>query len=194
MASFLGSVSFKLSKTNSGELPLHTRGSPDAQLGFELTQTQVPPAPNEANIYLLLCYNEGRWAVKLLQLDLMKLEANSDTNIFKLLFTQYNQMRGGYLAPLSLRTLTNIKFVHFDVHRTDLVDVRKEDDIPPPEHPDYDYEPAPPELIPPVGERYMVCCQEISTKHFLTRTRCIYFTTPHTRMRIRFVSTDSLKS
>jgi hypothetical protein len=88
----------------------------------------------------------------------MKLEANSDTNIFKLLFTQYNQMRRGYLVLLSLQTLTNIKFVYFDVHRTDLVDVRKEDDIPLLEYPDYDYEPAPPELIPPVGERYIVRC------------------------------------
>jgi hypothetical protein len=151
-------VASKFLKNNSGELPLHTQRPPNAQVGFELTQTQNPPALNEESMYLLLCYNEGNWAVKLLQLDLIKLEANSDTNIFKLLFTQYNQMRGGYLAPLSLRTLTNIKFVHFDVHKTDLVDVKKEDDIPPPEHPDYDYEPAPPELIPPVAERYMVRC------------------------------------
>jgi len=95
---------------------------------------------NEESIYLLVCHNKGRWAVKLLQLDLVNLEANSDTNLFTLIYTQYNRMRGGFLSSLSLRTLTNIKFVNFDSHKSGLVDVRKQDDILPPKHPEYRYD------------------------------------------------------
>jgi len=36
------------------------------------------------------------------------------------------------------------------------VDIRKEDDVPPPEDIEYRYTPAPPELIPPVGSNYLM--------------------------------------
>jgi hypothetical protein len=89
-------------------------------------------------------------------LDLWNLQPKSDPDLFRILFAQYKDIRGGALGYLSLRALTNIKFVHFEAHKGGLVDVRKQDDIPPPEHIDYQYLPAPPELVPPVGERYMV--------------------------------------
>jgi len=156
VASFLGSLTSKFSKTSFGELPLHTQRSIGTPANSEQEQPQIPLTANGEKIYLLLCYNEGRWAIKLLQLDLVELQSKSDTDLFNLLCTQYNQMRGGFLASLSLCTLTNIKFVYFNAHRNDLVEVQKQDDIPPPENPEYRYDPVPPELIPPVGERYMV--------------------------------------
>jgi hypothetical protein len=149
-------MTFKSSKSNIGELPVHTHRSVDVQIQSSQTQPENSPTTAEESTYLLLCYNERHWAIKLLHLDLMNLQAKSDTDLFKLLSDQYKEMRGGPLASLSLRTLVNIKFVYFDAHKSDLVDVRKEDDIPPPEHPDYKYDPVPPESVPPVGERYMV--------------------------------------
>jgi hypothetical protein len=49
----------------------------------------------------------------------------------------------------SLQTLSWIKFVHFELYSGELVDVRKVDDIPPPEHLEYRYAPVPPDVIPP---------------------------------------------
>lgn len=57
---------------------------------------------------------------------------------------------------MSLRTLESIKFVHFEMYRSSLVDVRKVDNVPPPGHVEYRYAPAPPELIPPIGERHLL--------------------------------------
>jgi hypothetical protein len=42
------------------------------------------------------------------------------------------------------------------MYRSELIDIRKSNDIPPPEKKDYRYQPAPPGLIPPVGERHMM--------------------------------------
>lgn len=42
------------------------------------------------------------------------------------------------------------------MYRSELVDVRKINDIPPPEHQEYKYAPAPPDVIPPVGDRHMM--------------------------------------
>ena len=51
-------------------------------------------------------------------------------------------MRGTVISYISLRTLCGIKFVHFEMYRSELVDVRKPDNIPPPENKDYWYQPA----------------------------------------------------
>ncbi|KAF8857834.1 hypothetical protein BDZ45DRAFT_787414 [Acephala macrosclerotiorum] len=52
--------------------------------------------------------------------------------------------------------LFQVKFVRFDAYPCDVVDVRKVDDIPPPGHVEYIYFPAPPDLIPPVGDKHMM--------------------------------------
>jgi hypothetical protein len=130
-------------------LPLHERHSPESQLGTCQTQPEGPPSPAEELVYLLLCYSQGRYATRLLQLDLVKLQAKSDKALFRILHNNYNEMRGHWLAYLSLHTLTSIKFVHFEMYMSELVDIRKQDVIPPPGHTEYHYQPAPPELIPP---------------------------------------------
>ncbi|KAE8442247.1 hypothetical protein EG329_003718 [Mollisiaceae sp. DMI_Dod_QoI] len=116
----------------------------------------IPMNPSSELLFLLLCYNEGQYATRLLQLDLIKLQATSDKVLFKLLRTNYKSMQGNWVSWCSLRTLSWIKFVHFEMYKSELVDVRKIDDIPPPNHVEYRYLPAPPDLIPPVGDRHMM--------------------------------------
>lgn len=42
------------------------------------------------------------------------------------------------------------------MYKSELVDVREKNVIPPPGHTDYRYQPAPPEIIPPVGENHLM--------------------------------------
>ncbi|CZR67602.1 uncharacterized protein PAC_17501 [Phialocephala subalpina] len=57
----------------------------------------VPPSDL---LFLLLCYSEGRYATKLLQLDLVKLQATSDKMLFKLLHANYESMRGKWFSSV----------------------------------------------------------------------------------------------
>jgi hypothetical protein len=57
---------------------------------------------------------------------------------------------------MSLRTLESIRFVHFEMYPRELIDVRKQDDVPPPEDIEYRYTPAPPDILPPVGSNYLM--------------------------------------
>ncbi|KAH8590416.1 hypothetical protein B0O99DRAFT_634829 [Bisporella sp. PMI_857] len=149
-------LSFKRSQRSPPDLPLHEIQPLSNENNVRQTQLPNPSLPQPERIYLLLCYNEGRYATRLLQLDLMELKAHSDLTIFKLLRENYESMRGHLKRWVSLHTLTSIKFVHFELHVGELVDVRKQDVIPPPECCDYQYKPMPPKLVPPVGERYMM--------------------------------------
>jgi hypothetical protein len=138
-------------KKSEGGLPLHERCSPTKVLGQGSSSVQLPRAPPPELIFLLLCYSEGRYATKLLQLDLVTLQAISDKALFKLLRCNYASTRGRLLCRFSLRTLVSIKFVQFELYRSLLVDVRKTDDVPPPTEKNYRYRPAPPDIVPPVG-------------------------------------------
>ena len=61
------------------------------------------------------------------------------------------------MCRLSLKTLRNIKFVQLEMYKSQLVDIRKQDDMPPIDKRDeYRYEPIPAEIIPPVGENHML--------------------------------------
>ena len=45
----------------------------------------------------------------------------------------------------------------FEKYRTELADIRKENDIPPPKKKhEYRYHPVPADIIPPVGENHMM--------------------------------------
>ncbi|CAG8977424.1 hypothetical protein HYALB_00007756 [Hymenoscyphus albidus] len=139
-------------KQNPGlTLPLHERGHTSPNTGNVGTSNQQP-SPPIALLYLLLCYNEGRYATCLLQIDLTSKGAECDKSLFRLLRSIYHDMRGKIISRLSLRNLQSIKFVSFELFGKELVNLRKQDDIPPPDHTEYHYQPAPPELIPPVGE------------------------------------------
>jgi hypothetical protein len=138
-------------KTSGTVLPLHeTTGSIADHANSE--STSLPPEP----VYLLICYSEGRFATKLLQLDLTALHAESDRALFQILRRKYHNLTGTRMSWLSLKTLESIKFVYFEMHKREFVDVMKVDDVPPPEDVEYRYVPAPPKLIPPVGSNYLM--------------------------------------
>jgi hypothetical protein len=113
-------------------------------------------APTLEPMFLLLLYNEGRHVTRLLQLNLAKLAAESDKALFKILHEEYKRLKKPWLSWISLRTLDSINFVYFEAYRSELVDVRKKDDLPSPGDKEYRYLPAPPELIPPIGSHYLV--------------------------------------
>ncbi|TGO34436.1 hypothetical protein BHYA_0197g00130 [Botrytis hyacinthi] len=138
----------------SSGLPTHEPSK--NQLDSNNPNTVNPiPLPVE-NVYLLLCYPSGRYATRLLQLGLHNLEPKSDQSLFTILRTNYKSMRGRFLNLISLKTLKSIKFVHFEMYRSSLIDVRQKDVIPPPDHIEYRYSPAPPEVIPPIGDNHLM--------------------------------------
>ncbi|KAH8803417.1 hypothetical protein F5884DRAFT_861745 [Xylogone sp. PMI_703] len=137
-------------------LPVHELSSLDNQLASDQTQPRTPGVLQTNLMYLLLCYNKGRFATHLLQIDLVTLGAECDGSLFKIVRQSYDNMKGRLIPYISLRTVTVVKFVRFGISRSELVDVQKQDDIPPPDHAQYTYKPTPPELIPPIGERYMM--------------------------------------
>ena len=148
LSSLRNMLTWRSTKSIEDGLPLHEKPSTGNQLDAAPTHPADPGTQVQELAYLLLCYSQGRYATRLLQLDLIQLQAKSDRVLFKILRDNYDGMKGRS-ACFSLRTLVSIKFVQFEMYRSELVDVRKEDAIPPPEHLEYRYKPAPPELIPP---------------------------------------------
>ena len=97
-------------------------------------------------LYLLICYNEDVYASKLLQISISDLQ--SDKGLFKILQTTYRSIRGRWWSFISFRTLSSIRFVKFEMYKSQRVDIRhpqKDDEIlPPTGHVEYLYSPAPP--------------------------------------------------
>jgi hypothetical protein len=116
------------------------------------------PLPSDLE-FLLLCYNSDGYAKRLLQFDLIELQVRSDRQLFELLRANYMSLNSSRFSWRFLRKLSWIKFVFFEMYKSELVDVRKEDDMPPQEMIDreeYRYAPAPPEIMPPVGYEHMM--------------------------------------
>lgn len=99
-----------------------------------INQTQIQPnqvprlqgtAPSEI-LYLLLCIPHRKWATRLIQMDACTIQ--SDQKFFSRVRSQYHEMRGKWSSPFSLRTLRTIRFVHFEMYKSELVDIRKTDD------------------------------------------------------------------
>ncbi|TEY61539.1 hypothetical protein BOTCAL_0167g00140 [Botryotinia calthae] len=141
-------------KSLSSGLPTHEPSK--NQLDSNNPNTVEPILLPVENLYLLLCYPSGRYATRLLQLGLHNLEPKSDQSLFNTLRTNYRSMRGRFLNLVSLKTLKSIKFVHFEMYRSSLIDVRQKDVIPPPDHIEYRYSPTPPEVIPPIGDNHLM--------------------------------------
>jgi hypothetical protein len=141
---------FSVSSTNSkNSLPLHERHSSPNSAPHGSPIPQDPNTPPPEPQFLPICYSEGRYATRLLQPELVKLRIDSDQAFFDLLRASYQSTSGKWTSMFSLRILLWIKFVHFELYCNELVDVRKINDIPPPEHVEYRYAPVPPDVIPP---------------------------------------------
>ncbi|KAL2059741.1 hypothetical protein VTL71DRAFT_10233 [Oculimacula yallundae] len=102
----------------------------DTHIENGLPLHQMPPssimqmndtAVTSANItttdksFLLLCHDEGRYATRLLQLDMNSLHSTTDQDIFKALGTSYRSWKGRWTSMISLKTLIWIKFVRFEM-------------------------------------------------------------------------------
>ena len=124
---------------------------------LETTNNERPRSQgrNDELLFLLLCVPHRQYATKLLQPQISAIR--SDKDFFQLLRTNYEQMRGRVKRALSLKTLRSIKFVQLEMYKSKLVDIRKQDDMPPEAKKDeYRYNPIPAELIPPIGENHML--------------------------------------
>ena len=110
---------------------------------------------NHELLYLLMCIPQHQYATKLLQPQIS--DIRSDQDFFLLIRNNYRQMRGRIRRLLSLKALRSIKFVQLEMYKSELVDIRKQDDLPPEDKKDeYRYKPVPAEIIPPVGENHML--------------------------------------
>jgi hypothetical protein len=130
-------------------LPQHELGILPGDSNSEGTSSTLPDP-----VWLLLCHDEGVYASKLAQIKVS--DYDSDQKLFCALRDEYTTLRGKWLSKISFRKLIDIKFVGFEVHSGDFVDIRPEEDIPPIDNTDYCYNPIPAELIPPVGHRHLM--------------------------------------
>lgn len=160
LSSLLHSLSSLLnsgsSKNLSPDLPMHDIRPPIVPAESDNSEPQLPPAALLDLIYLLICYNKGKFEQRLLQLDLTKLEGQSDKALFLILRSNYYSLRSRWTQLFSLRVLESINFVHFEMYKSELVDIKRRDELPPPTEKDYRYTPAPAETVPPVGNNYMM--------------------------------------
>ncbi len=106
-------------------------------------------------LYLLSCTKQGRYSTGLFHVDVKKTKCDSELMLNIKNVTQ--AVRRSYLPSfLRLRTVTGVEFINFELHRKQLVDIRKRDDIPPESRRnEYDYTPMPADLIPPIGRNYL---------------------------------------
>jgi hypothetical protein len=143
-----------MKKDATSSLPQHESNT--TNLTSIAQPSTTPPPVRCTSLYLLLCYPSGRYATRLLQLELLTETSSCDKSLFHALRGNYSSMRGRWRSYLSFRTLHSIKFVQFDLYSSLLVDVKQQNSIPPPTNNEYHYLPAPPELIPPIGENHLM--------------------------------------
>ena len=160
-SSVLRSVAQRINLVQSTARTSDEEGQDSSSLDAELSQAGSPSmsisnaaAPSDG-LYLLLCLPYKTRGTKLVQPDLEKI--NSDQDFFRLLKSCYSEIRGKTRSMLSLRTPRRIQFVQLELRKSELVSIRKEDDLPPETYKDdYLYRPMPAEIIPPLGENYMM--------------------------------------
>ena len=155
-ASWLGTIMGTIShlkgskRDQSPSLPLHKGQNGQLQTS-DSPNSQVPPQ----QIFLLLCIPYRKYGTKLIHMDIATIQ--SDQDMFRELKNHYSAIRGRMTFLLSLQKLKCIRFVQFEVYRSELADIRKQHDIPPEDKAhEYRYRPIPAEVIPPVGENHMM--------------------------------------
>jgi hypothetical protein len=136
--------------SEAGSLPTHNPGSSVAKSAA----LSIPRIPDHLE-FLLLCIPFKSHANKLMNIDTTT-PPSSDIAFFRLLRQTYAKNRGRFRNLFSIRSLSEIRFVQFEVFRNDLADVRRFDCIPPEAQKDnYLYQPMPAEFEPPIGKNQM---------------------------------------
>ncbi|KAL8784679.1 MAG: hypothetical protein Q9195_008940 [Heterodermia aff. obscurata] len=102
--------------------------------------------------WLLMCAKTNMKPTSLTQLDVCT--SGSDRELFEALKQAYTSLKSRMSRIFSLKAVKSIKFVQFELHLKNYVDIRKVPDLPPLAQKDnYLYQPC--DLIPPVGEHLM---------------------------------------
>lgn len=148
------SDSYDKTQKQQQQQPAKTSSPSKSKKGSGLGNIEVSsPSPNHSTqeaLFLLTCMSHDTYTTHLLQLDLGR--TFSDSQLFTELNRQYMNLR-----IYSLKTVRDIKFVQFELHRRALVDIRKRDNIPPESwSQEYRYNPIPAELMPPIGSNYLM--------------------------------------
>lgn len=156
LKSFITSISQQVQTVKSGE-PQEIV-STELRYYSDARATRTPAHISREVFYLLLCHNSGIGAevLKLRQPDIC--DINNDHKLFSFLHEEYTTLRKRWWTWISLWTLQSIKFVKFELHENELVDIKKLDEVPPPTK-DNEYRhgpPNPPELIPPLGSNLLM--------------------------------------
>jgi len=147
----ISSLGKRIQTIKSGERPALV--NTELRYYSDARATRTPAHTSGEVFYLLLCHNSGIGAevVKLRQPDIC--DINNDHKLFSFLHEEYIALRKRWWTWISLWTLQSIKFVRFELHENELVDVKKVDEVPPPTK-DNEYRhgpPNPPDLNPPLG-------------------------------------------
>jgi len=148
------SLKMKLMGSSSGvgSLPTHNPGNSVAKKSTALSTPRIPDHLE----FLLLCVPFRKHANKLLNIDTTT-PPSSDIAFFRLLRQKYADNRGRFRNIFSVRALSEIRFVQFEVLRNDLADLQEFDLVPPETQRDnYLYRPMPAIRKPPVGKDIMM--------------------------------------
>jgi len=139
------------SPSGAGSLPTHNLGTSVIQN----TAVSTPCVPGHLE-FLLLCIPFKSHANKLLNINTTT-PPTSDVAFFRLLRQTYTKNRGQFRSLFSVRALSEIRFVHFDAFRNNLIDIRKLDCIPPEtQRVNYRFKPLPDKYEPPpIGKNRM---------------------------------------
>ncbi|KAL8716588.1 MAG: hypothetical protein Q9225_006098, partial [Loekoesia sp. 1 TL-2023] len=102
--------------------------------------------------WLLVCAQAWQRPTSLLHLNVCS--TSSDQQLFTELRQLFVQLKKAWWHNLSLKVVKSIRFVQFELHPKDLVDIRKVPDMPSETRKEeYLYQPC--DLLPPVGENLM---------------------------------------
>lgn len=146
------SSQYSFPTNGSSSLHPHSPGALRQQSPFRV------PLPSSAEpTWLLTCANEGRFTTKLVHLSMDRSRIRSDKDLALTLREHYEQLnRSWFRRLIRTRGLTSISFVQFEVHRNRFADIRKTPDMPPVSLTKSEYDFAPEDLLPPVGQNYLL--------------------------------------
>ncbi|KAF2188465.1 hypothetical protein K469DRAFT_627030 [Zopfia rhizophila CBS 207.26] len=114
--------------------------------------TAQSQSPSHNSDFLLLCIKNTKYSTALRILEARNMK--SDQELFHSLRSLY--LQNSCFSIFSLQTLKQIRFVQFVLRKNSLVDRLECHILPPPTATHYGFSPRPPDLVPPIGEDYMM--------------------------------------
>ncbi|EKD20242.1 hypothetical protein MBM_02194 [Drepanopeziza brunnea f. sp. 'multigermtubi' MB_m1] len=142
----LHSLGLKGSEGKGLDLPMHQIQPHCPGTGIGSSQPQLPPSNPADLIYLLVCYNKGKYEERLLQLDLTKLDNGTDKALSFIVRKSYYKLKRRVTRISPLRCLQGIQSVQFEMYKSELIELKSRNV----------YKYTPPETIPPIGTNYLM--------------------------------------